>query len=152
MNLKMSSTEMETSESQHHYVGFWARFGASIIDTLLVLLITSPLLYSIYGNEYWETDQFIIGLPDFLISWVLPLVATVLFWVYKSATPGKMALKAKVVDAETGNAPSTQQSIIRYVGYYISSLPIGLGFIWVAFDAKKQGWHDKIAGTVVVSQ
>lgn len=150
MEIKVSSTEMETSESQHQYVGFWPRFGASIIDTILVIMITYPLLYSIYGNEFWETDQFIMGMPDFLISWVFPIAATVLFWVYKSATPGKMALKAKVVDAKTGNAPSTQQSIIRYVGYYISLLPLGLGYFWVAFDAKKQGWHDKIAGTVIV--
>jgi len=88
--------------------------------------------------------------PDFIVNWIFPLVATVVFWVYKSATPGKMALKAKVVDARTGYTPTVKQSIIRYIGYYISLLPIGLGFLWVGWDKKKQGWHDKLAGTVVI--
>ena len=146
----MSSTEMETFESQQEYVGFWARFGASIIDTIILLAITFPLLHSIYGSQYWEAEQFILGLPDFLINWIFPLIATVLFWIYKSATPGKMALKFKIVDAKTGSMLTTQQSIVRYIGYYVSLLPFGLGFLWVAWDSKKQGWHDKIAGTIVV--
>jgi uncharacterized RDD family membrane protein YckC len=40
--------------------------------------------------------------------------------------------------------------LARYVGYIISTIPLCLGFLWVGFDSKKQGWHDKIAGTVVV--
>ncbi|WNC67824.1 RDD family protein [Thalassotalea nanhaiensis] len=147
----MSINEMETFESQQEYVGFWARFGATIIDSLILIAITFPLLHSIYGSQYWEAEEMIVGLPDFLISWVFPLVATILFWVYKSATPGKMALKVKIVDAKTGNAPTTQQSIIRYVGYYISAIPLCLGFLWVGWDSKKQGWHDKLAGTVVIA-
>ncbi|MDG1890773.1 MAG: RDD family protein [Verrucomicrobiota bacterium] len=146
----MSITEMEPFESQQDYVGFWRRCGASIIDSIIQIAITFPLLHSIYGNEYWETEQFILGIPDFLISWVFPLVATILFWVYKSATPGKMALKVKIVDARTGHPPTNQQFIIRYIGYYISLLPVGLGFLWIAWDSRKQGWHDKVAGTVVI--
>lgn len=87
---------------------------------------------------------------DFLLSWVFPAVAVVLFWVARQATPGKMAISAKIVDAISGNAPSTGQLIGRCLAYYLSTIPIGLGFIWVAFDKRKQGWHDKLAGTVVV--
>ncbi|MEF1301681.1 RDD family protein, partial [Vibrio owensii] len=83
-------------------------------------------------------------------NWVLPFIATVLFWVYRSATPGKIALKLKVVDAKTGEALSTSKSILRYVAYYVSTIPLGLGFIWIAFNGKKQGWHDMIANTVVI--
>jgi len=36
------------------------------------------------------------------------------------------------------------------VGYFIAFLPVGLGFFWIIWDKRKQGWHDKIAGTVVV--
>jgi uncharacterized RDD family membrane protein YckC len=54
------------------------------------------------------------------------------------------------VDAKTGGKPSTGQFIGRYLCYYLSSLLLGLGFIWVAFDSRKQGWHDKLAGTLVV--
>jgi len=61
-----------------------------------------------------------------------------------------MAISAKIVDAQTGEKASTGQLVGRYFGYYISGIPLGLGIIWVAFDKRKQGWHDKLAGTVVV--
>jgi uncharacterized RDD family membrane protein YckC len=55
-----------------------------------------------------------------------------------------------VVDATTGNTLSVGQSIGRYLGYYVSMIPLFIGLIWVAFDKRKQGWHDKLAGTVVI--
>jgi uncharacterized RDD family membrane protein YckC len=61
-----------------------------------------------------------------------------------------MLLSLRVVDAKTGGSLSVGQSIARYLGYFVSVIPFCLGLIWVAFDSKKQGWHDKIAGTVVV--
>ena len=146
----MSGTEIEKFGDSYNYAGFWIRTGAWIIDSILILLITMPLIYAIYGGSYFYYEEMILGVPDFLISYVFPFVATILFWIYKSATPGKMVVKLKVVDAKTGNPPSVQQSIIRYIGYFISTLPLFLGFIWVAWDRKKQGWHDKMAGTVVI--
>ncbi|HHB1562407.1 TPA: RDD family protein [Vibrio parahaemolyticus] len=136
--------------NQFEYAGFWVRFGAALIDTILFLMLTMPLLYWIYGNYYFESERFILGGWDLLLNWVLPFIATVLFWVYRSATPGKIALKLKVVDAKTGEALSTSKSIIRYVAYYVSTIPLCLGFIWIAFNSKKQGWHDMIANTVVI--
>ena len=68
----------------------------------------------------------------------------------KQATPGKTVIHAKIIDAKTGEKPTVKQWILRYVGYFISLIPLGLGYIWVAFDSRKQEWHDKIAGTVVV--
>lgn len=112
------------------YVGFWRRVLASI--------------------TYLSSDNFIEGPIDFLVSCVLPTVATILFWIWKQATPGKMGISAKIVDAKTGNEPSLGQYIVRYLSYFVSLLPLCLGFLWVAFDSKKQGWHDKIAGTVVI--
>jgi uncharacterized RDD family membrane protein YckC len=132
------------------YVGFWPRVGASLIDTVLLLAICLPLVTAVYGREYWLSDAFIHGPADLLINWVLPAVAVVLFWVYRQATPGKMAISARIVDAETGEKPSTGQLVGRYLGYYVSILPLMLGILWVAFDPRKQGWHDKLAGTVVV--
>ena len=132
------------------YVGFWARAGASIIDSLLVAVILFPLLAWIYGGDYWLDPRLIKGPADFLLSWVLPAVAIVLFWMYRQATPGKMAISARIVDARTGGVPTTRQLVVRYLGYFVSTIPLGLGLIWVAFDPRKQGWHDKLAGTVVV--
>ena len=136
--------------SELEYVGFWARVGATLIDTILLCLLTIPMLLSVYGVSYWDSSSLIAGPADFLISYVVPAVIVVLLWVRLSTTPGKMALGARIVDARTGGKPSNAQFVIRYVGYYVSMLPFFLGFIWVGFDARKQGWHDKMAGTVVV--
>jgi uncharacterized RDD family membrane protein YckC len=134
------------------YAGFWIRTGAAIIDTLLIMLVTLPLLVAIYGWAYFDAEQtgIVAGPADFVISWVLPAVAVIAFWIVKQATPGKMAVSTKIVDAESGKAASTGQLIGRYFAYFAATLPLGLGILWVAFDKKKQGWHDKLAGTVVV--
>lgn len=132
------------------YAGFWIRVGASIIDSILLLIIIVPILSAIYGAEYWEGESFILGGWDILFNYFLPAVVVIVFWSYKSATPGKMIAKIKIVDAKTGEKPSTGQLIGRYLGYYISTIPLLLGIIWVGLDRRKQGWHDKLAGTVVV--
>ena len=55
-----------------------------------------------------------------------------------------------IVDAQSGRPASTGRLVARYFAYIASSLPLFLGFAWIAIDRRKQGWHDKIAGTVVV--
>lgn len=148
--IQMGSTELNDSQEME-YVGFWPRTGAALIDSLLLVLITGPLLWSIYGPEYFLEDMgWVAGPADFLLTWILPALGTVLFWTYKRATPGKMAISAEVVDARTGESASTGQLIGRYLAYYVSAIPLFIGIIWVAFDSRKQGWHDKLAGTVVV--
>ncbi len=138
--------------SEVEYAGFWIRLGAVLIDAVLIIAITYPVLYAIYGDEYFaeEKASFIAGPADVLISWVLPAVASIVFWRSKQATPGKMALSLRIVDARTGKTLSVGQSIGRYLGYFVSTLPLGLGFIWIGFDARKQGWHDKLSGAVVI--
>ena len=139
----MERTDME-------YVGFWPRAGATIIDSLLLCIFTFPLLSLIYGSSYWTSDKFIHGPADFLISWVFPAVIVVWFWVTSGQTPGKMAIGARVVDAKTGHDIKADKAIIRYLSYFLSMLGLFVGYIWVGLDPKKQGWHDHIAGTVVI--
>lgn len=141
---------MAQQESDVEYAGFWSRVGATLIDTVLVLIITIPMLLAVYGRGYWVSESFILGPADFVISYVLPAVIVILLWIRLSKTPGKAAIGAVIVDARTGGKPTTSQFLIRYLGYYVSTLPLFLGLIWVAFDPRKQGWHDKMAGTVVV--
>ena len=129
------------------YAGFWVRLWALIIDGFLIGLIATPISSIMLGGAYIASADL---LRDFLISALLPAAYIIMFWVFKAATPGKMAISAKIVDVKTGEAPSTARYIARYVGYLISILLLGLGFIWIAFDRRKQGWHDKLAGTVVV--
>jgi uncharacterized RDD family membrane protein YckC len=132
------------------YAGFWVRVGAALIDTILISLIIWPVMTAVYGTDYWTADKLIQGPLDFLVSWVLPAVAVILFWLARQATPGKMAVAARIVDAKSGATPTTAQFVIRYLGYYVAMLPLFIGILWVAFDPRKQGWHDKMAGTVVV--
>jgi uncharacterized RDD family membrane protein YckC len=128
------------------YVGFGARVGAALIDTLAVMFLVTPLLVWYFGIG-WASAE---GATAFVINWILPGVAVILFWHYKGATPGKMAFSAVVVDARTLAKPSLTQLIVRYAGYYVSAIPLFAGIIWVAFDPRKQGWHDKMANTVVI--
>lgn len=131
------------------YVGFWARVGASIIDTILIMAVIAPIALLVVGKEYFdplrETDAL-----TFLLEWLFPAVAVIVFWAYRSATPGKMVIHAVIVDANTLGKPSTGQLIGRYLGYFVSTIPLGLGLMWVGWDARKQGWHDKLASTVVI--
>lgn len=134
------------------FAGFWVRVAASLVDTLLIVGISLPLLLAIYGRAYFapRNTAVLSGWADFLLSWVAPAIAVIVFWHYKQATPGKMIFSARVVDARTGKTLGVGQSIVRYLGYFVSTIPFGLGLLWVAFDPKKQGWHDKLAGTVVI--
>ena len=149
-NSDIAEHGIDEINEQVQYVGFWSRLVASIIDSVLVIMLTLPILYFMYGAEYFDSDGSLQGLTDFIISYILPIAVIILFWIYKSATPGKMVISAKIVDANTGNKPTIMQYIIRYLGYYVSIFALGLGFLWVAWDDKKQGWHDKMAGTVVI--
>jgi uncharacterized RDD family membrane protein YckC len=133
------------------YVGFWARAWASVIDTVLLLMIMVPVLFGVYGMGYLETASAgPQGVVDLLVSYLFPAVAVLVFWKYRSATPGKMVIGARIVDARTGGHPTGGQLLGRYLGYFVATIPLGLGLIWVGLDRRKQGWHDKLAGTVVV--
>jgi uncharacterized RDD family membrane protein YckC len=134
------------------YVGFWRRVLATVIDTLLQLVVIVPLLLAIYGREYMALAQVsaFAGFWDFVIQFVLPTIAVLVFWRYWGATPGKMAVSAKIVDADSGGPPATSRLVLRYLAYLVSLLPLGLGFLWIAIDRRKQGFHDKIAHTIVI--
>ena len=132
------------------YVGFWPRVWASVIDTVLVLMIVIPIMLAIMGEAYLVDQRFIKGPIGFLVEWILPAIGVVAFWIARGATPGKMAIGARIVDATSGGPASSRQLIVRYLGYYVSILGAMAGLVWVAFDERKQGWHDKLANTVVV--
>ncbi|TAK53059.1 MAG: RDD family protein [Betaproteobacteria bacterium] len=147
-----SSSAEAAAPRRLEYVGFWKRVVAFAIDTLILLIVIVPLLFAVYGTEYLQRAQEfgVAGFWDFAIQVVMPAVAVILFWKYRGATPGKMAISARIVNATTGAAPSTGQLVGRYFAYIVSALPFGLGFIWIAIDRRKQGFHDKLAGTAVI--
>jgi uncharacterized RDD family membrane protein YckC len=140
MNL---ATELE-------YVGFWPRIGAALLDLMLLAAVALPLLYLLYERSHLvhSTSESVIA--QLFIIGVLPPVAITAFWVRRHATPGKMAISAIIIDEKTAGPPSVWQHLGRYFAYFLSALPVGLGFLWIAFDPKKQAWHDRLAGTLVV--
>ena len=125
------------------YAGFWRRVGAFFVDSLIFSLLFGLVLGPAFVNA-----------PLFTLEGVsrsgLTMLITVGFWINFLGTPGKLLLGCQVVDADTFKIMSTRQSFIRFVAYLASMLPLMLGFLWVLKDPRKQGFHDKIANTVVV--
>ncbi|MEW6646140.1 MAG: RDD family protein [Pseudomonadota bacterium] len=139
--------------AQPQYAGFWRRVGATLIDTVLFLALITPLLYLLYGSSYFTEARpafSYAGGGDFLLNQLLPLLAAVVLWVKYRATPGKRLLDCVVVDADTLQAIGVKQALIRYFAYLASILPLGLGFLWILWDRRRQGFHDRIARTVVL--
>jgi uncharacterized RDD family membrane protein YckC len=132
------------------YAGFWQRALAFLIDWLIVAVIAMPVIVVAFGAEYFSLDP-VRRAGDLLIALVVGMII-VGFWRYCGATPGKLAVGVKIVDARTGHPPSTGRLVVRLLCYLLSALPLYLGFLWVAIDRRKQGWHDKIAGTIVVQE
>ena len=128
------------------YVGFWKRVAAGLLDLILVLFVVVPVTVYVFGDGWTDTR----GVLGFVVNWVPLGGAIIAFWVMKGATPGKLAISAAVVDAETLAPVDFWQALTRYVGYFISTIPLFVGLAWVGFDARKQGWHDKMARTVVI--
>ena len=145
----------EPARAEINYAGFWRRLVAIVLDSLLYISLSLPVLLAFYGMEYitWLRDSGGVGVMgsfDFLIQYLLPIVLIVVFLLKRGATPGKMLMDCVVVDAKTFQPVTLKQSIVRTLGYIFSILPLYLPFLWIAFDKRKQGLHDKLAGTVVL--
>jgi len=142
---------MEDAKNNVVYAGFWLRFCAMIIDSILfiLLLIPLPLIYG-FGQYLNSGPLSYLGVWHILLELILPITLTILLWLRFSATPGKMFLKLKIVDTKTSGPISFRQALIRYIGYLPSFYCLLLGVLWVAFDKRKQGWHDKLASTAVI--
>ncbi len=144
------------------YGGFWIRFVAVIIDSFIVaipILIMAVILGVIVGlsaagsssSSSTTTTAASTGLASLiqLISFVISVGYFVYFWG-KGQTIGMRLLHLRVADANTGAPIGYGRAALRYLGYIVSALVCYIGLIWAAFDARKQGWHDKIANTVVL--
>jgi uncharacterized RDD family membrane protein YckC len=130
------------------YAGMLPRLAAALIDVGLYAMFAIPLMIMTSGSADASAGDALIHI---FILCFCPFTATLWFWRYKLATPGKMIIRARILDAELGTAPSTKQLAIRYVGYFLS-LPFGIGFLVAVYDRRRQTLHDKIAGTVVVRE
>lgn len=118
------------------YGGFWIRFVAYVIDAILV-----GIVYSV---------AFAISAALGVLVYVAALVYFPVCWAVLGQTIGMMPFGLRVVRAEDGGKITWTNAILRLIGFVISAICLYIGLIWAAFDPRKQGWHDKIGGTVVV--
>jgi uncharacterized RDD family membrane protein YckC len=121
------------------YAGFWIRLVAWVVDVVILTVIGVFISLIIEGNG-----------PRFLIGLLVGIVYDVGFWVANDgATPGKMAMGVKVQMAN-GEPIDVGPALLRYLGYYLSAIIFGIGFLMIAFTPQKRGLQDYIAGTVVI--
>ena len=123
--------------------GFFTRALALIIDAILVTIVATVLSSLVLGGAEPSRSSglnTLVGLVYYLYFWSA---------YGHGQTLGMRALNIRVVKTD-GTEITLVTALIRYVGLIISFLVVFIGVIWVAFDADKQGWHDKIAGTYVV--
>jgi uncharacterized RDD family membrane protein YckC len=137
----MTTTTMP-AEAATAKAGWWTRFFAIFIDGIALAIVSGILTSILYqGDTAAGTGlQTLIG-----------VVYYVYFWSSygKGQTLGSRALNIRVVKTD-GSYLDLVGAFLRYVGFIISIVCLFIGLIWAAFDAQKQGWHDKIAGTYVV--
>jgi uncharacterized RDD family membrane protein YckC len=145
-----------------HYAGFVSRLFAFAID--IVLIITALTVMS----WFFSTVNKLLGVDNFFIRMLGPVVwqnirivlaslisigvyvgYPLLFWTLTGQTPGKMLLGLRVVSTE-GRYLSFGRAVRRLIGFILAALPLYVGFLWILVDDRRQGFHDKIAGTCVV--
>ena len=153
----MSSTNTgePSASKQVTVVGFGPRLLAAIIDGVMVGFLGFTLAFFI-GMIAIFLDMFRMEQssgPLELITLLCVLGFSIVyytgFWTADGQTIGKGVLGLKVVGTD-GSQLSTGKALLRYIGYIVNAIVLSIGFVWAAFDHRRQGWHDKIAGTLVV--
>lgn len=128
-----------------NYAGFWIRLGAYLIDALLLGVINVVISFLYLGSYSIYQSNTELSVASFLIG---VLYCTLMESSERQGTLGKIALGLKVGD-EYGNKISFANALGRYFAKFISAIILGIGFLMIAWDDKKQGLHDKIASTYV---
>jgi uncharacterized RDD family membrane protein YckC len=149
-----------------HYAGFVTRLVAFVIDLLIISVAIGVMLgisrlilyfFNIDPQELLsETSDFskvlryiMIFLTSFLFTFIVNMVYTTFFWVMTGKTIGKAIMGLQVIGPK-GSRITFWRALKRYIGYWISALPLFLGYFWVLVNDRRLAWHDKIAGTSVI--
>ncbi len=149
---------------QARYGGFWIRFVAVFIDgiivsipTIIIAVILGVIIgiaVGVSGNGISQTTTAASNTAGGLGE-LAGLVISVTYFIYfwgRGSTLGMRLFHLRVADATTGAPIGYGRAALRYLGYILSVIVCYIGLIWAAFDSRKQGWHDKIAGTVVLQE
>jgi uncharacterized RDD family membrane protein YckC len=136
-----------------YYGGFWARTAALMIDSMLMLIL-GGLIKIAFGLSFLGNSKDTSYKS--LAATLMTLLAVGLYYtIYQglfSGTLGKRALGLKLLDAQTLEQISIGQALGRYSMQFVSGICLGLGYFNVGVNERKQGWHDKVAKTVVVKE
>lgn len=143
------------------YAGFWSRAAARVIDLVLIIAVFNVIylidrlgadsgLWTGSGLGEGETGGFSMAN---VLRGVFFLSFPIFYYVYLHGTCGqtfgKMAMKIKVVN-EDGTPLDARKAFLRWLGYFLCDLTFYIGYVWAAFDSRKQGLHDKVCKTLVV--
>ena len=122
----------------------WMLLG--VLSLLILLAMDASLMYAYRGNQ-------LPLLVDVLVLLVcVPFLYFVGFWCWFDATPGKMLLSLRIVDATTLQSLTGWQCLLRYAGYVLGALSFGLGMTGIVNARRPQGWHDRLARSIVIQQ
>lgn len=152
--------------TQATYAGFWIRLVARLIDGLIIgipfaiLFGIFAVIGGVFANNASSSDQNAQGASaaifggTFILLYLIALVVQVGYWIYfwgtSGSTLGMRLLRLRVVDANTGGPIGYSRALVRFLMTIVNSWACYIGWIWVAFDPRKQGWHDKVANSVVL--
>jgi uncharacterized RDD family membrane protein YckC len=150
----MTASAPSATAEATNYGGFWIRVVAFILDAIIIGVVAtalSPLLgLGPMVDTSTEAGAVRVNYTANAVSTLLGLVYFIGFWAWRGQTPGMIPFRLRVIRASDGSKPDWVVGLLRYVGLIISLVVLFIGVIWAAFDSRKQGWHDKIAGTLVV--
>lgn len=136
------------------YAGFWIRVLAWLIDAVLLACVVGgfsvvvTIAIRMAGTNLAGLQMWLVPVVS-AVSALLSLLYVLIGWARSGRTLGKAACRIRVI-REDGSALGLGGAIVRLLGYMLSSLTFGIGYIMVAFTDRKRGLHDMIAGTVVV--
>jgi uncharacterized RDD family membrane protein YckC len=99
------------------------------------------------GREFLASAGIVVYMLVFIVLWIgyFPW-----FWSRSGQTPGHKLLNMRVVVEEDGSLVGFGGGLVRLFGYFVSGLVFWIGFIWILIDRRRRGWHDIMAGTIVV--
>jgi len=145
--------------------GFWVRFVAVIIDSMILWFFTFPvslvmglislaLGFAASGEPVpgiFSGPLLMFQILSYFINAIIWIGYFAYFYQKKGATPGKLLFNMRVVDAQTGANLNLKQTILReMIGKVLSGLFLGIGYIIAAFREDRKALHDLLAGTQVL--
>jgi uncharacterized RDD family membrane protein YckC len=120
-----------------------------LVAFLTFILVITVTIVAIIGSPYETSEDIRFNSALAVTGVIVSMAYYVGFWASSGQTVGKDLMGIKVVRKD-GQAPGWGRAFLRYIGYIISAVVLSLGFMWILIDKKRQGWHDKIAGTYAI--